>query len=1856
MMCILFYLENIRSKKYTNKMWRNARRELLIMATKIKSKFKVGVALLCTLLMMISIIPTNIIGGWDVNAAGFTVYFNKSKYANDGGWGGATNIRVYAEFSDGTKIGPKDTDMSVVTTATDTIYSYTFTSKPSNFTLIYIDSSYNTSSKNYQEGTQWEGWPKSGQEWRQTQPVSLSDSDNNKCYYINGHSGNKKILAVDSSFVPPVTSIEGSTVGFVDMTGTLNNLTYTFSGGSQTETAKVDYASGSTITVGSDYANYTTINFYNGDTIVKSIDLTEENTENSTSYDSESTNTYYYGATTNKTTGAVVASYWGPARGTAKGISNKTLYFSKTNFPKDNKSNITFNDTVTPQEVTEGNAELSVSIISTNSNEVLSITDGTYQYRFFWDDPDHYDLVVLNGNLASVSGLYQEVTTLTVYYDATLSRLQYSTASGVADGYGCTMPDSTGKLYYLATGDGKPDLRGEMKKVGQTTINGRTYADGDLYYIDADLTGYQYVQFARHSYSSNTYKTPSENDEARGQITKKLDIPTNQSATPCFYADASDDVIYINDSSTSAYRDGYWGRLGQLRDAESYKSNKDVVKVDSDQFTARNNVFYVNSTFYDYYTDYELNGNNRKDYGGENGGSYRNWVPFRHFDQALSDYYQDNEASGSDTLKKNAMYVGHFQPQAKDSGNADVWGYGFDNIASTLNLYGWLDCNAAFQSNNNSSKDITQTGYAVINSALRSGSTTIENGKYDYVTQNILAANAIKSGNTYLPAMYGTEVTMPFFNQDFLEGNNSKNTVLGQVYNNVAFPFTKVDRDGDGVYYWSFDSAATTLHLYQNSNSANSQYEYYLKQMSQGTSSFGSFTGSEEASHNNTTDTTIANTNRGTTWSYNVDSASNSFGSGDGVSNRYGFFPLNDTSTSASAKNYNYGFGTKLEFDFALTADGNVTDKSGNSKPITFNFSGDDDVWVFIDGKLVLDIGGDHGRSSGSINFSKNESYSYQYTYKPVQSSVLVSATGTVPAQGTFVSKVKQSANNSTEYNNVKNAENAQVTNSLLAAMGIDESDAKAVEKFYSDTHTLTMFYMERGMWESNMKVQFNFPDKDELQVSKTIDTSDVAADFKDFFTSETFDFSVQNLATHYQPYEGSDEGEDVTKEFAKDFTSTTLVPSSANNTFAKTDDPVSGGTQGKVVKYNANYVNTGGQENNRLGTFGSDGDGIVDIDMDTYLEFKAYLVPQNGDTADTTKMYIRLIDSDGNYIAGRLSSQSMTTNSWTTLKINFTDMTETSGTFDKKKLQKISFEYDGYGPANNNNPQNQSTIYLDDFIFKSDVYTGTVGFVTAQQLIKDYGSTTGSNKTSDTNAELMPAVGALYTSSNDSESVYHKTDGNAGFSVQNGETVTFANQFRRGSYISLNENLSAEESNLFTTTWAVYESGTLVSNSNTNTRYVSGSKNGTLTGEGTGIDDGRKELVLSETDFGNYKNTNNDVNYGNYIDNDYSRQAGSSGATKPDANTLVFRSYTTDADENTDQGMLKLAVKYANKVNTTSAGTFSLSKRWEGDAVAGTYTFYVVFSNIGGLNLADSNGNTTVTKGPYKVTFDTDGNATWDKQMNFDGIPVGTTYTIHELKKATDSNGEEVTKDWKLESVTIDGEPVTLDDSSIGDEPTSTATGIVRGTVSSSGGAIIFTNAKKATVSLNIQKRWADVYEQTDLPQISLGLQSSSDNGTTWTTKKICTLNANTGVVTVTHDGTGNKDTLWKYTVTGLDKYDENNPSKPLQYRLVELYYDSNTNAYMAYGDGATFNELYKVSYGDAITPNDEGNTLTVTNTLVPPEPIIMPETGGNGQPFNYVLFGSIAVTLAGGALLIYRRKLKYAYHRAQVRGGDKR
>lgn len=1254
------------------------------------------------------------------------------------------------------------------------------------------------------------------------------------------------------------------------------------------------------------------------------------------------------------------------------------------------------------QEVTEtsdsedGNKENEVTLVWADEQAATG-TEGTEAAGTEREKSD-------SGETPDPSGDYQ------VYYDATLSKLSYA-KSGVEDN---SIPKD-GQLRYHAWNDNdtKDTEDGELQKVPDYTNANRTNKWTDVY-VASLKKQYKNILF----YGGLPIPTT---DCARK--TEDLTIPWDTVKNPCFYADSSDDAIYgqIN-------RNGYWDSVYKIRDAEKGKTGKDVVDIQNREFSRKSDTLYVDSTFYDYYTDYELNGNNRDNYGGDNGASHRNWVNFRQFDQALSDYYYESNV-------KVPIYTGHFQPS--------IWEYRFSDIASTLNLYGFDEKNQnSFMSTNNSALDVDG-----------------ERGKYDYAAQG-LVARTLRDDKLLTS---DEEAEEPHFNEAFLEGKNSKNAVLGQVYHNVSFPFKKEDIKGNGVNYWCFDSAKTTLAMRQDTG----KNTYYLED-----------TG-----------------NQG--WSENVNSTSGTVGT-------YGFFPFNETSPAASAKNYNYGFGTRMDMTFKLTDDGTVIDKNGNKVPIEFEFSGDDDVWVYIDGKLALDVGGEHGRVTGNLNFENKKA---------------------------TVSKVKKSAGSPTFGDNVKSDFTLSGSN--------------------SDEHTLTLFYMERGMWESNMKITFNFPDENEFAVEKKVDTTDVNKElFPDslFDNTSVFPFTIMNQATHYGTKAANSQIAKLPKVYNDSFDNSTLSKNEVQNTFEHTDKQAG---QSNVVHWRARQNDTTGSYiEKRVGIIApAAGKSTFDASgTNAFLQFKMYYdYPDTPALADT---YVALTDSAGNEIGGYLSGKtygisSLSGEKWNTVKVDLSKL-QGNEPFDYSQITAIKFDYNY-----------ERDIYLDDFTFiPSVILTGKTGFVTKQYEIPDYGSAKS--------GRLEYPKDAQYTvSKNNKKSQTYRLEDDGTFALADGETATFHDQFRRGSYISVKETVDPD---VFDTSWTLYENGEAVTDMKEGSTVENTSPSPSVKDVKSSsiLRDGRKEVYREGLDSEGQKLDNI-----GYTTTDWAKDQNRS----EDQNTIVFRSYL---DPDNTISSTKLKAVFVNKVKTGKIIIYK--KTAEGsDELNGVYSFNVEFKNIAGLSLENKAIEKTYT-------------CKAGEQIEIDGIPAGTNYRIWETTPKDGST---------LESVTVNGN----NSSDAGYDPvTKVVAGKVIDSTKTSATEITFNNTLKPTLNICLGKKWDKVTGLTLPDSIRIQLQRSSDDGKTW--KAMDYEGTDSTVITLWPDYDGN----WKYTFENLEQYVDYKakPKISYQYRVVEVDKDGKVIT-----EGGYLNDVFRVNYSPVIDGSSvpagsvdaaaKTKDYTITNTYSP-------------------------------------------------------
>lgn len=1246
-----------------------------------------------------------------------------------------------------------------------------------------------------------------------------------------------------------------------------------------------------------------------------------------------------------------------------------------------------------------------------------------------------------------------------IYYDATFSKMALNGDTG---DFSIPKANNNNKetIYYRIKGDGVESESGTLVKDG---------ANENLYYIDIPQ-GYRSIIFSGDAINGDNAT------KGNGVSTEWLEIPTDDKN--CFYADTNDDAVYKGTT-----RGGYWAPKGTLRDAEKGKdTGTKVVDIKSAPFTEEANTKYVTSTLYDYYTDYELNGNNRGSYDQSSPTvSHRNWVPFREFDQALSDYY---EKAGA----QYPIYTGHFQPGG---------GTNFSDIATTLNLFGY---------------DKFKRFMAINNSQYNEDPQNNDNNHTYYAYQGLVKDTTSTGKATGEPLLKGTGAVEPHFNKEFLLGKNSKNAKLGEVYDNVAFPFTKKQIFGEdqGVDYWCFDSKDTTLYLKQNSEQ-NSDSKYFLQSQS-------------------------ANNRES---SKNVSALSN-------PKDPYGYFPFNETATSGVFSTYNYGFGTKLQMDFTLTDDGMVetekADGTTEKTSIKFFFSGDDDVWVFIDGQLALDVGGAHGEVSGLLEFGKADEKNNSVT--------------------AYVSRVKTggTSDKDKDEKNVKSAVktvtyNGEVIN--FYAQGTTLNDLDKGKK-----HTLTMYYMERGMWESNMAVAFNFPDNNELQVQKEVDLSNVTDDdFKNCFKNQKiFNFTIQNQATHYGKTDAVGPNESGTQSQKVNLNESNIAAATPGNEYdyifrRETNPwPDSGNENEQVLHWYARFTDTqSAAREKRRGILTLE--NPINIKDMRFLTFQVYVDPKDhGGDLSLNNLYLELLD-ENNVQKGSLGttgingatygSVEVKTGAWVTVKLDLHKMKEQGGFNNNVKTIRVGDNYN-------------RNIYFRDFTFiPKAVPSKMTGFTTDQKEIPDYGSAESGH--------LENAENAQYTSSNDTDTQLVDKDGR--FVLEAGETVTFSDQFRRGSYISLKEELNK---NLYDTTWTVYENGQVVdSMKEGNSVSLPSTIPSLIEQKGSGPNDGRTEKRGAEEQ------------------NKYD-------GNKPSADTIVFRSYK-DPDENSST-LTKLKVKYVNTVKTGGLKIQKQAADGEKDTIKDTYTFKVTFNDVGGEGLEKE----PIIK-YVEINMSDENNSEHTGTIN--GIPVGTRYTIEEVTPEDDS---------RLQSVTV---PDGCDSAHVINNNTMVE-GVIKESKDSNDPKVtaIFTNTRRTLINIEFDKLWKDangtVLGTTNQPdKIRIQLQrrlETSTNDADWTPVKYPTADS-PDYVTITRGDNG-----WQFTFSNLDQYPVDDTNTNYQYRIVEGTVDDKGKFTQANGTITINGNTYVVTAeATAKSEKDSETGATTTPAKVNGGTI----TGGSGK-----------------------------------------
>ena len=788
----------------------------------------------------------------------------------------------------------------------------------------------------------------------------------------------------------------------------------------------------------------------------------------------------------------------------------------------------------------------------------------------------------------------------------------------------------------------------------------------------------------------------------------------------------------------------------------------------------------------------------------------------------------------------------------------------------------------------------------------------------------------------------------PYFSETFLRGDNALDITLGSVYSNIRFPFTQNENG-----YWEYDSSTEGRTLKQDPDGT-----YYMEE----TAPFYADTGYDTAS----------------------------------------FLPFHETTADygtsdkqAKLSQLNYMFGQRIDLTFTVPEGGQVNmaapGKDEKMEDVTFEFQGDDDCWIFIDGQLVLDMGGIHDAVRGTINFQTREWHLYRdldnKDHKdigvPDTGSLLTGTAGKLPGSGTFI------------FNN---------------------QDSTA-------THTLTMFYMERGLNASNLKLTFNFPQQNTLRVTKEVDTSNVDSLFADAMENlGSFEIELQTMATSGIPLEVEDSAGYVQTESKALYTPTdgtggTVKPPNQEGGSAevKTDD---NGTSYLEVTQPTGWETDPPPDataaNNPWLTLRPPG-GTIDLspangEKYAFLELELYNATQNNRGGD---LYIQMEDAGYRTVTGTArtlgymkEANLFLPNARSLVRISLDALVGNTNGFDLSQVTAVRIAL-----KNGTGDGEHYRLYSAKFGTEWNVQLST-GFSVGDDQISDYGSLSPDGQSGD----YQPANGAWYTrqtrdeGGSVSESVASVVQGGQ-FSLADDQTAVFTDKFRVGSYIRLREIVDPK---LFKTSWSIRENGEPVSfhsllPDRPDVEKVMNPSWGFTYGEtplenkeGTAPDDDRTEVV-------------------------------DSGTFNKGEDGFVYRSYLYP--DNNENLPIDLEVVFHNTMRT---GSFTIVKQLDdkmgvpqanGDLrwPVGTYTFDVYYTNIAGRALEQYLPAQTSVEGVgdhyvhQVVTITTGENGRGTYQMT--GVPAGTEYIIRERP----SNGAtlvklEATQGQGKDAPTLDG------------------------------------------------------------------------------------------------------------------------------------------------------------------------------------------------------------------------------------------
>ena len=865
--------------------------------------------------------------------------------------------------------------------------------------------------------------------------------------------------------------------------------------------------------------------------------------------------------------------------------------------------------------------------------------------------------------------------------------------------------------------------------------------------------------------------------------------------------------------------------------------------------------------------------------------------------------------------------------------------------------------------------------------------------QYDGVRTGLLD-NTLQNGEA---TMQGN--LAPYFNEAFLRGDNDLDMTLGSVYKNVLFPFRRVEDASDpNNGYWQFDSSQETLRLTQGSDQT-----HYLK---------------------------------------SLEGAEHVF-----VNGKNSYLPMNDPGDDDNNGNMtkiNYMFGQRLDLEFTVPEGGQVNmaapGEPEEMKDVTFEFSGDDDCWIFIDGQLVLDMGGIHDAVRGTINFKTKE----WNLYRALDAN---NNNGTADGNGTFT------------------------------LTGDEET-----------VHTLTMFYMERGLYSSNLRITFNFPQQNLLKVTKEVDTSEVNQEVFGAVMDNlgNFEMFLDTQATSGQPLAVQNSAGYVATK------SLTLYDPATADAQTNITEPASGEatlqtdheTQAKYLQVTQPNGWTAGQPPDKnLLTLTPPG-GFVDLNGDdssaadddyVFLELELYNATDNNRGAE---LYIQLQDGRGHTCGGYVrtlgylgEANLFLPNVRSLVRVDLDALLAAAPNFDRTNVTAVCL---GLQNGSGTDGTGHYRIYAADFGTEWNRVLST-GFSVGDDQISDYGSLNEGG----TQKGYQPADGAWYTRQTRSggavtESVASVVQ-NGSFSLGNGQTAVFTDKFRVGSYIRLSENVDPA---LFETTWSIRENGEPVS---FNTLLPN-----------------RPDLVNVQNPDWGYAKGEYPLENQNGSQPDDGRTEKAEGFEKYLAEektqnfSFLYRSYLSP--DNNENLPVDLEVVFHNKMRT---GSFTIVKRLDtsmevGEGAdarypVGTYTFDVYYTNIGGRGLEQYLPAQATVEGigdryvHQVITITTDAES-GRGEYEMTGVPAGTRYIIRE-RPANGATlvGLEVTPETQTNATVQDVDKATDDYTNAYIQNS--------GVAAEEAPSFTFTNKNEPFI-MKIEKVWQGGDPPTDIKEIKIQVQ----------------------------------------------------------------------------------------------------------------------------------------------------------------------